>query len=71
MSSVPIPGPGSIVIARNMREARQKGMSRNMATASTYHWFYQKVRSGGRRVAQGQLNQNGERGTRSRLTVTT
>ncbi|MRS16221.1 type IV secretion protein Rhs [Enterobacteriaceae bacterium RIT691] len=47
MSSVPIPGPGSIVIARNMREARQKGMSRNMATASTYHWFYQKVRRGG------------------------
>ena len=47
MASVPTPGPGSIVIANNMREARQKGMSHNMATASTYYWFYQKVRNGG------------------------
>lgn len=47
MASVPTPGPGSIVIANNMREARQNGMSRNMATASTYYWFYQKVRNGG------------------------
>ena len=30
MASVPIPGPGSIVIAGNMREARRQGMSRNM-----------------------------------------
>lgn len=42
MASVPTPGPGSIVIVNNMREARQNGMSRNMATASTYYWFYQK-----------------------------
>ena len=47
MASVPIPGPGSIVIANNMREARNHGMSRNMATPSTYYWFYQKVRNGG------------------------
>lgn len=47
MASVPIPGPGSIVIASNMREARRQGMSRNMATPSTYYWFYQKVRNGG------------------------
>lgn len=32
MASVPIAGPGSIVIANNMREARLHGMSRNMAT---------------------------------------
>jgi hypothetical protein len=30
-----------------MREARRQGMSRNMATPSTYYWFYQKVRNGG------------------------
>ena len=36
MASVPIPGPGPLVIANNMREARCNGMSRNMATASTY-----------------------------------
>ncbi|KAI3490586.1 hypothetical protein L1887_45423 [Cichorium endivia] len=30
-----------------MREARLHGMSRNMATPSTYYWFYQKVRNGG------------------------
>lgn len=47
MASVPISGPGSIVIANNMREARLHGMSRNMATPSTYYWFYQKVRNGG------------------------
>lgn len=47
MASVPIPGPGSIVIAGNMREARRQGVSRNMATPSTYYWFYQKVRNGG------------------------
>lgn len=47
MASVPTPGPGSIIIANNMREARRHGMSRNMATASTYYWFYQKVRNGG------------------------
>lgn len=47
MASVPTPGPGSIVIANNMREAREHGMSRNMATPSTYYWFYQKVRNGG------------------------
>lgn len=47
MASVPTPGPGSIVIANNMREARQNGMSRNMATAYTYYWFCQKVRNGG------------------------
>ncbi len=47
MASVPIAGPGSIVIANNMREARLHGMSRNMATPSTYYWFYQKVRNGG------------------------
>lgn len=47
MASVPISGPGSIVIANNMREARLNGMSRNMATPSTYYWFYQKVRNGG------------------------
>jgi hypothetical protein len=35
MASVPISGPGSIVIANNMREARLNGMSRNMATPST------------------------------------
>ncbi len=37
MASVPTPGPGSIIIANNMREARRHGMSRNMATASTYY----------------------------------
>ena len=37
MASVPISGPGSIVIANNMREARLNGMSRNMATPSTYY----------------------------------
>ena len=47
MASVPRSGPGSIVIANNMREARLNGMSRNMATPSTYYWFYQKVRNGG------------------------
>lgn len=47
MASVPISGPGSIVIMNNMREARQKGYSRNMATAFTYYWFYEKVRRGG------------------------
>ncbi|MGS6161461.1 polymorphic toxin type 44 domain-containing protein [Enterobacter mori] len=47
MASVPLSGPGSIVIANNMREARLNGMSRNMATPSTYYWFYQKVRNGG------------------------
>ena len=31
-----------MVIANNMREARLHGMSRNMATPSTYYWFYQK-----------------------------
>ncbi|ASV57382.1 type IV secretion protein Rhs [Lelliottia jeotgali] len=49
MAAVPTPGSGSIVIANNMRDARQHGMSRNMATASTYYWFYQKVRNGGPR----------------------
>jgi hypothetical protein len=44
MASVPTPGPGSI-IANNMREAREHGMSRNMATPSTYYWFYQKRKS--------------------------
>ena len=47
MASVPLSGPGSMVIANNMREARLHGMSRNMATPSTYYWFYQKVRNGG------------------------
>ncbi len=47
MASVPTPGPGSIVIDNNMREARRHGYSRNMATASTYYWFYEKVRRGG------------------------
>lgn len=47
MASVPTPGPGSIVIANNMREARRNGMARNMATPSTYYWFYQQVRNGG------------------------
>lgn len=47
MASVPLSGPGSIIIYRNMREARQHGMSRNMATPGTYYWFYQKVRNGG------------------------
>lgn len=47
MASVPLSGPGSIVIANNMREARLNGMSRNMATPTTYYWFYQKVRNGG------------------------
>jgi hypothetical protein len=28
MASVPIPGPGSIVIVTNMREARRQGMTR-------------------------------------------
>lgn len=42
MASVPLSGPGSIVIANNMREARLNGMSHNMATPSTYYWFYQK-----------------------------
>lgn len=47
MASVPTPGPGSVVIDNNMREARRHGYSRNMATASTYYWFYEKVRRGG------------------------
>lgn len=47
MASFPIWGPGSIVIANNMQEARERGQSRNMATALTYYWFYEKVRRGG------------------------
>lgn len=47
MASVPMSGPGSNVICDNMREARQHGMSRNMATAGTYYWFYGKVRNHG------------------------
>ncbi len=47
MASVPLSGPGSIVVINNMREARQRGTSRNAATASTYYWFYQKVRGRG------------------------
>lgn len=47
MASVPMSGPGSNVISDNMREARRNGVSRNMATASTYYWFYQKVRNHG------------------------
>jgi hypothetical protein len=47
MASVPLSNPGSNIVTDHMREARQKGMSRNMATAGTYYWFYQKVRNGG------------------------
>ena len=47
MASVPLSGPGSQVVQNNMREARQHGTSKNMATASTYYWFYQKVRNHG------------------------
>ena len=44
MASVPLSNPGSNIVTDHMREARQKGMSRNMATAGTYYWFYQKTR---------------------------
>ncbi len=47
MASVPLSNPGSNIVSDHMREARQHGMSRNMATAWTYYWFYQKVRNGG------------------------
>ncbi|WKZ92212.1 polymorphic toxin type 44 domain-containing protein [Chimaeribacter arupi] len=49
MASIPLSGPvsGSKIIHNNMREACQHGMSRNMATAGTYYWFYQKVRNKG------------------------
>lgn len=47
MATVPM-GPGAQVIRNNMREARRNGMPRNMATASTYYWFYQMVRNRGR-----------------------
>lgn len=43
----PLVGPGSLILTLNMKEARQKGMPRNMATPLTYYWFYQKVRNRG------------------------
>lgn len=45
MASVPAIGPGAQVIRNNMREARRNGMSRNMATAATYYWFFKMVRN--------------------------
>jgi hypothetical protein len=47
MASVPLSGLGSQEIQANMREARRHGTTRNMATPSTYYWFYQKVRNNG------------------------
>lgn len=47
MAYPPILGPDGEVLKNNMREARENGNSRDMATAETYYWFYQKVRNRG------------------------
>lgn len=49
MASPPLVGPSSglQILCNNMKEARSQGYGRNMATAATYYWFYQKVRSRG------------------------
>ncbi|WP_342322330.1 polymorphic toxin type 44 domain-containing protein [Kosakonia sp. BYX6] len=48
MAVIPLlPEEGFALIYRNMREARIKGMPRNMALPQTYYWFYQQVRNKG------------------------
>ena len=42
-----LPNEGRRLIHKNMREARINGMSRDMALAQTYYWFYQKARNHG------------------------
>lgn len=48
MAIIPIMPPGGFgLIYRNIMEAKSRGSSRNMATPSTYYWFYLKVRNRG------------------------
>lgn len=48
MAVLPIlPEEGISLVNKNMREARFHGMSRNMALAQHYYWFYQQVRNHG------------------------
>lgn len=48
MAVIPfLPPQGIALVLDHMRIARAQGMSRDMATALTYSWFYMKVRNRG------------------------
>lgn len=48
MAVIPLlPSKGIPLVLNNMRIARAQGMSRNMATLTTYMWFYSKVKNRG------------------------
>ncbi|EMM0377931.1 TPA: Rhs-Related protein [Pluralibacter gergoviae] len=48
MAVIPLlPRQGMTLVLEHMRIARAHGMSRNMATALTYAWFYYKVKNHG------------------------
>lgn len=48
MAIIPImPPSGFSLLRKNIMEAKALGMSKGMATPTTYYWFYNKVRNGG------------------------
>lgn len=42
-----MPPGGFSLLAKNLQEARYRGMPRNMASPPVYFWFYQQVRNKG------------------------
>lgn len=48
MAIIPImPDGGFDILRKNLNEARFRNVGKNMATPTTYYWFYQKVRNCG------------------------